>query len=176
MNQTETLSEQEIIDAGLMEPKTEGEQVEASYVESDCHYWKDVKLEPFSSRRQMAAKCLGLRFDSLNEMEFQSALAGLGYPDLMQDVCIVLYLCYPRGATNPATGMSRSTDESFAACNPGQRENVRRRMMDWTEQEGLEICSPTLAEASKIVTKILTEEIINRFRLPKATGAQPKGN
>ncbi len=176
MSETETLSEQEIIDAGLLETKTEGEQIEASYTESDCHFWKDKKLEPFGSRRQTAAACLGLRFGNLSKEEMESGMEGRGYPDMMQDAIIVLYLCFPRGRVNASTGMTESIEESYAACDPTQRKHVRRRMLDWAESQGIEMCSPTLTEAGAVMTQILREEILNRFRLPKAEGATPKGN
>lgn len=176
MNETETISEDDARAAGLLPEQTEAQQVEASYVESDCHYWKDKKLEPFGSRRQTAANCLGLRFGNLSKEEMQSGLEGGGYPDLMQDAIIILYLCYPRGEVNRNTGQSQSIDESYAACDPVQRKHVRRRMLDWAEEQGIEMCSPLLAEASKTMTQILKEEIINRFRLPKPEGKIPKGN
>jgi hypothetical protein len=155
---------------------TEIQQADNSYLESDCHYWAGQKLEPFSSKRQNAATCLGLRFGNLSREEMEAGLEGRGYPDMIQDVVIVLYLCFPRGKVNAHTGMSESIEESYAACNPGQREKVRRRMLDWAEDQGIEMMSPTLAEASKIMSQILKEEIINRFRLPKPEGKAPKGN
>lgn len=173
---SETISEGEAKQAGLIPEQQDLEAVDASYVESDAHYWNGQKLEPFSSRRQTAAACLGLRFGNLSKEEMLSGLEGQGYPDMIQDTIIILYLCFPRGAINPRTGMSDSIEESYAACDPAQRKHVRRRMLDWAESEGIEMMSPTLAEASKVMSQILKEEIINRFKLPKPEGKAPKGN
>lgn len=172
----EQLTEQEVKDAGLLPEVAERQAVEDSYIESDAHYWKGTKLEPFSSRRQTAANCLGLRFMNLSPEEVASGMAGRGYPDMMQDAIIVLYLCFPRGAVNKVTGMSDSIEESYAACSPVQREQVRRKMLIWAEDQGIEMMSPTLTEAGTVMSKILREEVINRFRLPKPDGSPPKGN
>lgn len=176
MNELETLTEQEISDAGLLPEKSEVQEIDAAYAESDCHFWNEIKLEPFGSRRQTAANCLGLRFGNLTEEEMQSGMEGRGYPDLMQDAIIILYLCFPRGEINKVTGQSQSIEESYAACDPGQRKNVRRRMLQWAEAQGIEMCSPTLAQASKIMVAILKEEIISRFKLPNPEGRAPAGN
>lgn len=176
MSETETLTEQEVRDAGLSPEPSEAQQIDESYVESDAHYWKQTKLEPYSARRQTAAMCLGLRFTSLSKEEMLSGLTTGGYPDAMQDAIIILYLCFPRGKVDKASGMTSSIEESYAACSPNQREAVRRRMLIWAEEQGIEMCSPTLTEAANLMVKILKEDILNRFRPAKPSGSAPPGN
>lgn len=177
---TEEITEAEAQDAGFIPPEpseqTEAEQSEATYTESDCHYWQGTKLEPFSSKRQMAASALGLRFGTLNRDEQEAGLDGRSYPDMNLDALIVLYLCYPRGKANKETGMTDSIEESYAASDPQMRKFVRRRMLEWGEKEGIELCSPKLGEAISLMVKIVAEVIKNYFKLPKPEGKAPKGN
>lgn len=180
MNEQVELSEQEAIDAGLVpamnSDQIEQQEIESSYAESDCHHWNGIRLEPFGSRRQAAANCLGLRFGNLSKDEIERTLESNSYPDMMQDAVMVIYLCFPRGEVNKATGMTQSIDESYAACDPGTRKMVRRRMLDWAEAQGIEIGSPQLAEAFEVMVKIVKESLVNRFKLPRPEGKAPRGN
>lgn len=174
----EQISEQEVIDAGLLpesSEQTEQEEMDVSYEESDCHFWNGIKLEPFSSRRQAAANCLGLRFGNLSKDEIERTLESNSYPDMMQDAIMVVYLCFPRGKVG-ATGMTDSIEESYAACDPTMRKLVRRRMLQWAEESGIEIGSDQLKEAFTVMIKIVKESLVNKFKLPKAEGKAPKGN
>lgn len=177
----EEISEQEATDAGLIPDLTQGNpneeqaEIETAFIESDCHHWQGVRLEPFSSRRQTAANCLGLRFGSLSKDEIAHLLESFSYPEMMLDSIIVVYLCYPRGKKKE-NGMTESIEESYAACDPGLRKQVRRRMLEWGEAQGIDIGSAHLAEAFSIMTKIVKETIVPQFKLPKAEGRAPRGN
>lgn len=178
MNDTQEISEQEAMDAGLVpsEVETEQQEIEQSFIESDAHSWNGIKLEPFSSRRQAAANCLGLRFGNLSQDEIARTLESNSYPDMMQDAIMIVYLCFPRGKVRPNTGFTESIEESYAACDPTSRKGVRRRMLEWAETEGIEIGSEKLSSAFAAMVKIVKESLINQFKLPAAEGKAPKGN
>jgi hypothetical protein len=175
--ETEQMSEQEALDHGLIPagPGDEQQEIDQSFIESDAHYWNGIKLEPFGSRRQAAANCLGLRFGNLSKDEIDRTLESNSYPDMMQDAIMIIYLCYPRGKAKE-TGMTDSIEESYAACDPSARKMVRRRMLEWAESEGIEIGSVQLSEAFSVMVKIVKESMVNQFKLPKAEGKAPKGN
>lgn len=172
MSEFETLTPDEAREAGLLPPElTDEQQVEASFQESDSHYWNDVKLDGYSAQRQIAAQAMGLRFGALSKDDLDETERSNSYPGMMQDAIIVLYLCYPRGK-NGKDGI----EESYAACDPIARKRVRRNMLDWACKEGIEIGSDSYAAAVNLMLAIIKEAKLNQFKPSRAKGIAPPGN
>lgn len=160
MSETETLTEQEVIDAGLMpQDKTEAQEADDSFADSDSHFWGETRLDPYSAQRQMASQSMGMRFGSLTAEDMDEVERTASYPGMMQDAIIVLYLCFPRGR-NRKDGI----EESYASCDPQARKGVRRRMMDWAESQGITIGSTNYKTAVELMLKIVREARVNQFK------------
>lgn len=160
MNETETITEQEAIDAGLMPAhQSEEQEIEASYAESDCHYWGEIRLDTYSAQRQIAAQSMGMRFGSLTTEDFEEIERTASYPNMMQDAVIVLYLCFPRGKNG-----KQGIDEAYAACDPHAQKQVRRRMLDWAAEQEITTGSPQYKLAVELMLKIVKEARVNQFK------------
>lgn len=154
------LTEQEVIDAGLMPvaPQTEQEEIDSSFADADAHYWGEVRLDPYSAQRQIAAQSMGMRFGSLTAEDMDEIERTASYPNMMQDAIIVLYLCFPRGRDG-----KQGIEESYAACDARAQKTVRRRMLDWACDQGITTGSPQYKLAVELMLKIVREARVNQF-------------
>ncbi len=67
--------------------------VDSAFLESNNHEFDDVKLEPYSPMRIVAAQAMGMhhgRVDPAGMEQFERVSI---YPGAVRDVCIVLWLC-----------------------------------------------------------------------------------
>lgn len=166
------LTPQEAQEMGLIPTFVSDEQlVEESFQLADGHYWNEVRLDPYSAQRQIAAQSLGMRFGSLTKEDLEEIDRTASYPGMIQDALIVLYLCYPRGKRG-----NEGIEESYAACDPGSRKALRKRMMDFAEAQGIEVNSAQSTAAVGLMLAIVKEAKLNQFKPAPAKGRVPPGN
>lgn len=155
-SQIEELTQAEAQENGML--PTPEQEVENSFVESDGHFWKDTRLDPYSAQRQVAAQYLGLHWGFLGADEMKEFTETGNYPGMMQDAIIILYLCHPRGSKG-----KDGIDESYAACDPKATRGVRRRMLDWAAKQNITMNAPEFLEAFSLMMQLTKEASVNQF-------------
>lgn len=133
------------------------DEPETSFTQSDNHALGDVKLQPYTPSRIIAAQAMGLHYGMLSDDEVQQYLATGLYPQAAHDVTIVLWLC----------SLEDDGEVARAAKWP---EAAFKKASDWGATHGtINRSDGRFSAAFKLFFRIMSE-IAASQTIPKTSG------
>jgi len=139
------------------EPEDIGHEVEQAFVESENHAFGDIKLQPFTPDRVIAAQAMGLHYGNVDPAGVEQFDRTKLYPGAMRDVAVVLWLCT----------LTEPSDVDGAARNP-----VTAAVMasTWAGKHGLtDQRSQSFWDGYLLFFKIMREIEVSRTEPEKKT-------
>jgi hypothetical protein len=143
--------------------ESESGKVDQAFIESHNHALGDLRLEPYSPARIIAAQAMGLHYGSIDAAGMAQFNKTKVYPGAIRDIAVVLWLCSIR-------------DESEIDAAARDPVGAAKKMQTWSARLGiLDTGNAAFWDAYVLFFKIMNDIQASRVQPEKKTVAKRSG-